>query len=187
MTLTVDVLVYDGVNDLDLAGVVTPVHMASDVGAPLDLAMRGISPTIRTSAGLVVNAVGRLGGTCDVVVVPGGRGAHGAAEDPDIRAWLAGLSGRSSFYAVCSGSLILARAGVIPAGTGAAIHGDKRDLLNAAGVVPGSGLLITESAVTVGGVAHASPKSLRLAHQLLRHIAPEHVSAVWARMELLEP
>jgi putative intracellular protease/amidase len=177
----VAVLGYAGVDDLDLVG----VHAVLAKGG-LPVRIVAGPPTFPTSGGLILAAGAGLDAlaTATAVVVPGGRGAATAATDPAIQTALAGaLRSGARMYGVCTGSLILAAAGL--AGHRLAVHGAKRDLLRGLGVAEiGVGLVRSGPVCTVGGDRRASVKSVDLGFEILADLAPHMVAEVQARMEL---
>ncbi len=89
--------------------------------------------------------------TCDVLCVPGGKGTMAAIEEDAFLDQIQRL-GRSAKYitSVCTGSLILAAAGLIT-GRQAACHWASRDLLLAFGVIPNDGRVVKDGNVLTGG------------------------------------
>jgi transcriptional regulator GlxA family with amidase domain len=92
----------------------------------------------------------------DVVVVPGGSNPYAAMDDADAIAWLREVApGVKWFGTVCTGSAVLARAGLLD-GRPAATHWAFRDELRDMGVqvtderVVVSGNVITSAGITAG-------------------------------------
>ncbi len=117
-TRTIDVLLFDDVNMLDVAGPVQAFETAR-INGRRKYEMRFLSPdgqAVRTSCGLRLVADGRLsrGEKGNDLLVPGGAGIDALAADKNIRDIVrarAGGSGR--MISVCSGALLLAAAGVL--------------------------------------------------------------------------
>ncbi|MFE9632644.1 GlxA family transcriptional regulator [Streptomyces sp. NPDC006463] len=113
------VLLYDGVQSLDVTG---PVEVFSGVarfpGRP-GYEIRTVSPggaPVRTSSGLTLMPDGELEsarpGTGTTLLVPGGR--YTADFDPRITDWLrAHGGGAQRLVSVCTGGLLLAEAGLL--------------------------------------------------------------------------
>ncbi|UTH74177.1 GlxA family transcriptional regulator [Chromobacterium sp. IIBBL 290-4] len=105
---------------LDLAGPAEAFRLAAEFGAPLKLRFIGPAAEAGTSLGLALARVEPLPDDLPVgclVVAPGSTPSAIAYAKPDARrvvSWLAGFKARSdlSWAGVCSGSLLLAEAGL---------------------------------------------------------------------------
>jgi putative intracellular protease/amidase len=181
-------IAYDGVDGLDLLGAFEPVAKARDAGHRIVPEILGVQPALRTSSGVVIHpsagwsAVPR----CAALVVPGGRGAVGAAADPDLAAQLREFaSRRNRLYAVCTGAALLAQLGLLE-GMTVAVHHLKSDLLS--GVAD---CRVTAGAVrdgwlySVGGwLSGAGVKGVEAGLQVLRDLCPQALSGVLEQMEV---
>ena len=106
-------LIYPGVEPIDIGGTVGVVSMARRV-LPAVCAVtiaRGAGP-VALAGGLTVLAQHGIADApaCDVVIVCGGPGWPEAAANPALGAWLRGLPPHG-VASVCTGALILARPG----------------------------------------------------------------------------
>lgn len=116
----IDVLLFDGVNALDVAGPVQAFDTARLNGRRLyDLRYLSLDGgAVRASCGLILGAEGALGrdGSDRDILVPGGSGVDALLTDQRIlgalRARLA-AEGDGRVISVCSGALVLAAAGVL--------------------------------------------------------------------------
>ncbi|MEP3297056.1 MAG: helix-turn-helix domain-containing protein [Pseudoruegeria sp.] len=116
----IDVLLFDGVNMLDVSGPVQAFKTARVNGRRKYL-MRYLSPNgdpVRTCCGLTLVADGEIdcGLDCADLLVPGGEGVDDLLEDSKVRAIIQGRAraeGQSRLISVCSGALALAAAGVL--------------------------------------------------------------------------
>lgn len=186
----VAIIAYDGVDELDLTGVLAPLIKAGSV-APLGFGLltevAGSGP-FRGSAGLTMTPNVAFEdvcvGTLDALVLPGGSGAATAARDPELAALVhRARAAQVPFYAVCSGVLILRDLQLIQ-GLLVASHGRKTKLLEAAGCKLGSGVIRDEWLVSAGGFRSGDGlKSTEIAFRLLQDLAPELVTTVANRME----
>lgn len=89
--------------------------------------------------------------SCDVLCVPGGAGTMEAIENDAFLTQIRRLGENSKYLtSVCTGSLILAAAGLIT-GREAACHWAWRDLLLAFGVVPNEGRVVRDGNLITGG------------------------------------
>jgi transcriptional regulator GlxA family with amidase domain len=88
---------------------------------------------------------------CDVLCVPGGAGTITALEDDAFLNQIRRLGTTAKYItSVCTGSLILAAAGLIT-GKQAACHWASRDLLLAFGVVPNEARVVRDGNLLTGG------------------------------------
>ncbi len=160
-----DIIVYDGVDELDVTGPVAVLRRAGEAGA--DLTVRLVSRTatewVTGSLGVRLQPDGVFEPGADVVVVPGGgwvarhdAGSWGEVQRGDWMPLLArAAQGGSIMAGVCTGTLLLAHAGVV-GDRGAATHHQAQADLAALGVdvvdqrVVDEGSLVTSGGVTSG-------------------------------------
>ena len=90
---------------------------------------------------------------CDMIMAPGGPGQTDAMQDPDFMAQVKRLGGAATYVtSVCTGSLILAAAGLLN-GKRAGSHWAYRELLAMFGAIPDPGRVVRDgNAITGGGV-----------------------------------
>lgn len=181
------VLAYPGCDELDLFGAYSVLVKAAALGQGLRVRLAAREPRVTGSGGATVASAAPLGAVeaADAVVVPGGRGAEQACADEPLLAALRAAAARgAALYAVCSGALLVAAAGLAD-GRRVAVHHGKRALLrrHPVGEVV-AGLTRDGRLCTVGGDRRESVKSVDLAFALLADLAPDAVEAVGARMEL---
>ncbi|MGU3537536.1 GlxA family transcriptional regulator [Methylobacterium sp. A54F] len=129
----VEILVFPGVQLLDVAGPLQAFASANDLadraGAAPAYALRVVSEaggTVTASAGLGL-ATAPLpdpGEPLGTLLVPGGAGVHDALRRPALRAWVARRAGAAErVVSVCTGAFLLAEAGLLD-GRRAATHWD---------------------------------------------------------------
>ena len=107
---------------------------------------------------------------CDLICVPGGFGTGAAMLDRAFVAEIRRLGGQARYVtSVCTGSLILAAAGLL-AGKRAACHWAWRDLLEPFGVVVDEGRVVRDGHVITGGGVTAG---LDFAFTVLAELAGE--------------
>lgn len=115
--VSVGIVVFDGVEELDFVGPWEVFTMARQIGAPLKVFTVGWpEPAIRCAKGLYVvadHAFGKAPRT-DVVLVPGGPGTRPLAKDDAfigaLRPYLAAATWQTS---VCTGAALLGKAGFL--------------------------------------------------------------------------
>ena len=104
---------------------------------------------------------------CDVLCIPGGFGTTAAMLDEDFMAAIRRLGSRARYVtSVCTGSLILAAAGLLT-GKRAGCHWAWRDHLAAFGVTPDPGRVVRDgNTFTAGGVTSGIDFGLTLVAEI---------------------
>ena len=177
MTTTIDIVLFDGVDELDAVGPLEVLRGAAAQGA--DLAVRLVTRTepleVTGNHGLRLSADAVYEPGADVLLVPGGgwiaraeRGAWAEAERGD---WLpllkAAADGGAVMAGVCTGVMLLARAGVIGDRPAITHQGAKQEL-EAAGVkVLDERVVDAGALVTAGGVTSGIDLALHLVDRLV--------------------
>lgn len=177
----VAIVVYDGVDELDAVGPYEVVDVAAGMGADLTARLVTVDGRERVTAshGLTVESQGRLpdpgaDGAPDLLVVPGGgwndRSAAGAwaeAERGTIPAAVATHHERGATVAsVCTGGMLLARAGLLD-GRPATTHAGALDDLRAAGAAVRDERVVDDGdVITAGGVTSGLDLGLRLVERV---------------------
>jgi uncharacterized protein (DUF427 family)/putative intracellular protease/amidase len=190
MTTTIDIVLFDGVDELDAVGPLEVLRGAAAHGA--DLTVRLVTRTepleVTGSHGLRMQADAVYSPGADILLVPGGgwiaraeRGAWGEAERGD---WLPVLKQAADagvrMAGVCTGVMLLARAGVIGARPATTHHGARAEL-EAAGVrVVDQRVVDAGGLVTAGGVTSGIDLGLHLVERL---VSPEAAEAQAAALE----
>lgn len=164
--MEIAILIYDGFDELDAIGPYEVFENAADAGADCSVSLRTADPAepVTASHGLTIQPDGPLDEVePDLLVVPGGgwndrsaAGAWSVAEDGTIPDRIRELSDSGvSLAGVCTGGMILARAGVLdgrPAVTHAGALNDLREtdaeVVNARVVDDGD--ILTAGGVTSG-------------------------------------
>lgn len=140
---------YPGVTQLDFTGphqFLSRLPQATVIAA--SLGGRDIA-----ADGLILSGLAPLEeiATCDVLCVPGGGGCTGAMRDPGYMAAITRLAASARYVtSVCTGSLILAAAGLLD-GRRAACHWAWRDLLAEFGAIPDPGRVVRDGRFLTGG------------------------------------
>ncbi len=148
---TVVFALYPGLTQLDFTG---PFEVfASTPGVRVIVASRQ-GGELESDKGLRFAGLERLAdvGRCDLICLPGGFGQVAAVKDEDFMAEVRRLaSGARYVTSVCTGSLILAAAGLLR-GKRAASHWAWRDRLALFGVTPDPARVVRDGNVFTGGV-----------------------------------
>ncbi len=163
--LTIVLALYPGVTHLDFTGPHqvlcrlpgATVIAASETGAPIN------------ADGLTFANLSRLADieSCDVICVPGGLGCTAAMNDAAFMHQIKRLAGDARYVtSVCTGSLILAAAGLLK-GKRAACHWAWRDLLPLFGAIVDDGRVVRDGhIITGGGVTAGIDFALTLAAEI---------------------
>ena len=109
--------------------------------------------TIQGDGGITFSGVARLADVeqCDLLCVPGGFGTVAAMESQPYLAELRRLAAKAQFVtSVCTGSLLLAAAGLLR-GRRAACHWAWRELLADFDVTPDSARIVRDGNIVTGG------------------------------------
>lgn len=178
MVTTIEILCFDGFEELDAIGPYEVLQVAASRGVSLDVSLVTLEARDRVTAanGLRIDPDGVLSVAAppDVVVVPGGgwndRGSAGAwaeAERGAVPDALAGLHGAgTTLAAVCTGGMLLARAGVLD-GRPAVTHAGALDDLREAGAEVVDARYVDDGDVlTAGGITAGLDLALRLIERL---------------------
>ena len=189
--MLVDIVVYDGIDELDALG---PLEVLRS-GATFDASVtaRLVTPAeqdeVRGAFGLRFRPDARWApGDADVTIVPGG----GWAARADIGAWgeyrrgtllelIADAARRSAVMAgVCTGTMLLAHAGVVGGRRAATHHAATADLAATGADVVRERVVDEGDLVTSGGVTAGIDLALWL---LARECSADVAAKVAARME----
>lgn len=145
-------LLFPGITQLDLTG---PAQVLSRLGdAKIELVAKSMEP-VQTDAGFAILPTATFAEVtaADILCVPGGFGTVAAMEDAETVAWVRGVGeGATWVTSVCTGSLLLAAAGLLD-GYRATSHWASRDQLAWFGAIPTAERVVFDrNRVTGGGV-----------------------------------
>lgn len=165
--MQIAVVLYDRVTALDLIG---PYEVLSRM-AGAEVVFTALEPgPVRTdvgSLGLLADAALSEVPAPDIVLVPGGPGQIDLMEDGPLHAWLRAADATSTWTtSVCTGSLILAAAGLLD-GRRATSHWLALDQLTAFGAEPVAERVVFDGKlVTAAGVSAGIDMALTLAGRI---------------------
>ncbi len=124
---------------------------------------------LRTEMGLTFADLTKLADVdrADMIMIPGGPGQTDAMQDPAFMAQVKRLGASAKYVtSVCTGSLILAAAGLLT-GKRAGSHWAYRELLGAFGAIPDDARVVRDgNAITGGGVTAGIDIALTIAAEL---------------------
>lgn len=172
---------------MQIAAVLFPRVTALDIVGPYEVLQRlpGATVTfvghrigeVRTDngfLGLAVDATFDEIARPDVVIVPGGIGTRALLEDRPVLDWLRAVHPTTRFTtSVCTGSLVLAAAGLLT-GLTATTHWGALDLLGRLGAVPTTQRVVEhldQRIITAAGVSSGIDMALRLSELLVDETA----------------
>ena len=159
--------IFDGLTALDAVG---PYEVLSRLpGATVTFAALEPGPK-RTETGMLALSADRALAELphpDVIVVPGGFGTRALTRDESMLAWLREAHAHSSWTtSVCTGSLLLAAAGILD-GLEATTHWLQMELLAEHGAKPVSKRIVEQGKVlTAAGVSAGIDMALLLAARI---------------------
>ncbi len=124
---------------------------------------------LKTEMGLTFADLTKLADVdgADMIMIPGGPGQTDAMQDPEFMAHVKRLGASAKYVtSVCTGSLILAAAGLLT-GKRAGSHWAYRELLGAFGAVPDDARVVRDgNAITGGGVTAGIDIALTIAAEI---------------------
>lgn len=181
----IDVLLFDGVDELDALG---PYEVFANAGLDVALVTLAGPRTVTGSHGVRFQATSGLRGA-EVLLVPGGgwndrapAGAHAEARAGAIPAAVAAAHGAgATVAAVCTGGMLVAEAGLLE-GRPAVTHAGAIAELAARGVDvrPDARIVDAGDVLTCGGVTSGLDLALHLVERLA---GPEAAETVAREME----
>jgi putative intracellular protease/amidase len=179
--MQIAVFLFDRVTALDAVG---PYEVLSRVPGATTVFVGERLGQVRTdlgSLGLTVDATLDEVTAPDVVVVPGGIGQQAHMADGPVHEWLRAVDATSTWTtSVCTGSLILASAGLLT-GRRATSHWVRRDELADHGAIPTADRVVTDGKyVTAAGVSAGVDMALTLTAAIA---GEEHARAVQCGIE----
>lgn len=190
MTTRIDIIVFDGLDELDALGPLEVLRAAAAAGAPLDVRLVCRSEPLRIigAHGLVFQADSVYEPGADVLVVPGGawqsRSEHGVRAEAERGDWLPLLRAAADsgvvMASVCTGAMLLARAGIIGNRPAATHRSARAELAEAGAKVVDERVVDDGDLVTAGGVTSGLDLALRL---VARFAGPEYAERGAARLE----
>ncbi len=165
---SVQILIYDGVDELDA---VAPFEILAAAGFDVELAALDQAQTIRAAHGLALRPDRLLGPAPNLLVVPGGgwlsKAPAGAWAEAGRGVMPAAIAERhaagSTIAGVCSGVMLLAASGMLRGRPAVTHHGALEDLGEAGAVVRSDARVVDDGDVlTAGGVTAAIDLALHI-------------------------
>ena len=127
MTSTVAILAFDGMEVLDYAGPYEVFNVAGELsGGRFSVISVGVTakPVGRGGFAVLPSCVLEEAPSCDILVVPGGKGTRALLQDRRLLGWIQSTADQADLViSVCTGALILGAAGLL-AGLPATTHHD---------------------------------------------------------------
>lgn len=158
--MRIDIITFDGHDELDVFGPYEVLAMARSAGADLEVARvtRTGAPHVTAAYGTTYATDGRYEPGADVIVVPGGGwasratvGVWGEVQRADWAALLRDAAGAGTVVAsVCTGAMLVAHAGLIGSRRATTHHVARADLA-ATGATVVEARVVDEGDVISGG------------------------------------
>jgi cyclohexyl-isocyanide hydratase len=175
MALQIGILVFPGVQQLDLTG---PYEVfASLPEAKVHLIWKDRAP-INSATGLVLGPTMTFSEcpVLDVICVPGGGGVNALLQDAEVLSFLRAQAARARYVtSVCTGSLVLGAAGLLK-GRKATTHWFSHDFLEKFGAIPVHGRVVRDgNLITAGGVTAGIDFGLAVVAELVGRAEAEAI------------
>jgi cyclohexyl-isocyanide hydratase len=175
MTLQIGILVFPGVQQLDLTGPYEVFASLSD--AKVHLLWKDRSP-VTSATGLALAATATFG-ECpplDVLCIPGGGGVNALLQDAAVLAFVRAQAAQARYAtSVCTGSLVLGAAGLLK-GRRATTHWYAHDFLAKFGAIPVHARVVRDgNLITAGGVTAGIDFGLAVVAELLGQAQAEAI------------
>ncbi|HLI56171.1 MAG TPA: DJ-1/PfpI family protein [Actinomycetota bacterium] len=174
--ITIDIAVFDGVDELDAVGPLEVLRRAARAGSPFEvrLVTAGKRLEVTGASGLRLRADAPAGYPPRVLVMPGGgwvlRSDTGAWGEAQRGTWVdvvrATAKTGSLLAGVCTGTMILAGAGIVGSRRAATHHAARADLEASGATVLGDRVVDDGDLVTSGGVTSGIDLALWLVERL---------------------
>lgn len=153
--MKIDIVAFDGVDDLDVVGPLEVLRRAE-----FDVKLVGFEPSVTTAYGLTVTLDGNPRTGAELVIFPGGgwvnRAAKGVRAEVESQRWVPVIEGaraRGAIIAsVCTGAMILAAAGALRGRRATTHHGAWEDLEAAEATLVRERVVDDGDLITAGGV-----------------------------------
>lgn len=173
---SVALLVFDGVEVLDFAGPFEVFSVTSEINDARPFKVQVVAERlapVRARNGLSVNPDAAIADvqTSDILIVPGGQGTRREINNPAMVEWIASIAANAELVlSVCTGSFLLAKAGLL-AGLTATTHHHTFDVLRELApdstVVEDQRFVDNGKIVTSGGISAGIDMSLHIVARLL--------------------
>ncbi|MEO5899391.1 MAG: DJ-1/PfpI family protein [Ilumatobacteraceae bacterium] len=189
--VTVDIVVFDGVDEMDFVGPLEVIRSAERLGAGISARLVTREPQQLVAGGYGLGFVPDgtyVPGKAGVTIVTGGgwvgrdeRGAWGEVQRGDWLPLLAESARRGVVLCgVCTGTLLLAHAGIVGTRRATTHHGALGDLAALGATVVTDRVVDDGDLITCGGVTSGIDLAL---HLVARECSPAIAVRVAARME----
>ena len=180
--MRIGILLFDGVEELDVVGVWEVLRKAKQLHPALNLSVitRATKESIACALGLTILAheVKRDLSDLDLLIVPGGPGRKDVIADRGLLEKIAEFGRTKPVASVCTGALILQSAGLL-AGRRATTHFLSREELTEADVITDR-VVVDGRVITAGGVSASIDLGLKI---LEMNFGRELADEVAARIE----
>ena len=172
--MKIDIVVFDGFDEMDAIAPYEVLRTAAELGAPIAAELVGAhgAATITASHGTRIAVDRGPAGDADMLLVPGGGWFHGAGVRAEIergdlpRKLAAAREGGAVVGSVCTGAMLLAAAGLVEGRRATTHHAAHEDLRAAGAEVVKARFVDDGDLVTAGGVTSGLDLALHLVEQV---------------------
>ena len=179
--MKIDIVVFDGFDEMDAIAPYEVLRTAAALGAPIEAELVGAHgvATITASHGLRVAVDRGPSESAQMLLVPGGGWFHGPGVRDEIergelpRLLAAAREGGAIVVSVCTGAMLLAAAGLVEGRPATTHHAAHEDLRAAGAQVVEARFVDDGDLLTAGGVT----SGLDLALHLVERIAGASIAA----------
>ena len=185
--MIIDIVVFDGMDELDAIGPLEVLRTAASWGADFDVRLVTLEPraTVKCAHGLTVSADGTPRPDADLVIFPGGgwiaQSAEGARAEVESRRWeplIRDAESRGAVLAsVCTGAMILAKAGALRGRRATTHHNAWTDLEAAGAILVRERVVDDGDRITAGGVTSGIDLGLWLVERFANRELADNIAA----------
>ena len=185
--MKVDIVAFDGMDELDAVGPLEVLRTAAQWGADFDVKLVALEPGIPTTCahGLTISADGAPRPDADLVIFPGGgwvaQSAKGVRAEVESRRWeplIRDAESRGAVLAsVCTGAMILAKAGALRGRRAATHHNAWTDLEAAGAILVHERVVDDGDRITAGGVTSGIDLGLWLVERFANRELANNIAA----------
>ncbi|MEO0565111.1 MAG: DJ-1/PfpI family protein [Chloroflexota bacterium] len=173
----VGIFVFEDVEVLDFAGPFEVFNVTAELNDPAPFNVYTIAETsapIKTRGALRIhpNYPMTAAPQADILIVPGGAGTRPLLKKPHVIDWLRTVSGATELLcSVCTGSMVLGKAGLLDGLVATTHHENFDDLRAIVGdkvtIVDDTRYTVNDGVLTSGGISAGIDMSLYLVRELL--------------------
>ena len=186
--MRIQILLFEGFEELDVAGPYEVFQKAKALGAPWTVELVTLQPRefVTAAFGMKIHPQGRLdvNEPPDIFVIPGGgwvsrsaRGSYAEVQKGEIPEILSRFAGRTVLCGVCTGTMLLAAAGITKGRRCVTHHSALEDLRATGAIVEGARVVDNGDLITCSGVTSGIDLALWVVERFVSPLAAAEVNA----------